>query len=328
MAGNVKENWPKMAFAAVKKGINDDCLESLNAKNLGEICNSLKLKASETKSELLQRLLPFKDDPALLDNRVKNICVKYSFTTALLRQEMRQEISPPTAGWKCNTSLFPKISKDVIKTYQSNKRQGMIGQFRKAHRMFSSRRMKTIKVFKNGSQLFVKSSILKSFSSEVTRTATVLFIDNVPKKGFCECAVGKCGLCCHVIVILLQLEHFTTHKKLFLSLTCTEKLQMWHRPNVKKGKEVKANLKAAAHIRLKYFRNAKSARHVNQRTKKKVVARDVSDENSDWLKRDISSMSSQVVDGLSKCRINLSNHFLKTLEKFKIRHSGLYHHLS
>lgn len=108
-----------------------------------------------------------------------------SFTTAL----SRQEISPPTAGWKCNTSLFPKISKDVIKTYQSNKRQGMIGQFRKAHRMFSSRRMKTIKVFKNGSQLFVKSSILKSFSSEVTRTATVLFIDNVPKKGFWECAV-------------------------------------------------------------------------------------------------------------------------------------------
>ena len=234
----MKEDSPKMALAAVKKVINDDCLESLNTKNLGELCNSLKLKASGTKSELLQRLLPFKDDPALLDNRVKNISVKYSFTTAL----SRQEIPPPTAGWKCNTSLFPKISKDVIKTYQSNKRQGMIGQFRKAHRMFSSRRMKTIKVFKNGSQLFVKSSILKSFSSEVTRTATVLFIDNVPKKGFCECAVGKCGLCCHVIVILLQLEHFATHKKLFLSLTCTEKLQKWHRPNFKKGKEVKANL--------------------------------------------------------------------------------------
>jgi len=76
--------------------------------------------------------------------------------------------------------------------------------------------------------------------------------------------------------------------------------------STEKGKEVKANLKAAAHIRLKYFRNAKSARHLNQRTKKKVVARDVSDENIDWLKRDISSMSSQVVDGLSKCRINLS----------------------
>jgi len=28
MAGNVKEDSPKMAFAAVEKVINDDCLES------------------------------------------------------------------------------------------------------------------------------------------------------------------------------------------------------------------------------------------------------------------------------------------------------------
>ena len=97
----------------------------------------------------------------------------------------------------------------------------MIGQFRKVHRIFSSRRMKTNKVFKDGSQLFIKSSILKNFCSEVIRTATVLFIDNVSKKGFCECAVGKCGLRCHVI--LLQLEQFITHYRLIWSLTCTQK---------------------------------------------------------------------------------------------------------
>ena len=38
-----------MAFAAVKKVVNDDCLESLNTKNLGGLCNSLKLKASGAK---------------------------------------------------------------------------------------------------------------------------------------------------------------------------------------------------------------------------------------------------------------------------------------
>ena len=119
--------------------------------------------------------------------------------------------------------------------------------------------MKTNKVFKDGSQLFIKSSILKNFCSEVIRTATVLFIDTVPKKGFCECAVGKCGVCCHVI--LLQLEHFITHERLY-----TEAAQKWHRRNLKKRKEAKANLKAPAHIS-KYFRNAKSARHVNQRNK-------------------------------------------------------------
>ena len=105
----MKEDSPKMAFAAVKKVINDDCLESLNTKNLGKLCNSLKHKASGTKSELLQRLLPFKDDPALLYNRVKNISVKYSFTTAL----SRQEIPPPIAGWKCKTLSFPRFQKTL-----------------------------------------------------------------------------------------------------------------------------------------------------------------------------------------------------------------------
>ena len=83
--------------------------------------------------------------------------------------------------------------------------------------------MKTIKVFKDGSQLFIKSSILQSLSSELIRTATVLFIDNISKKGFCKWAVRKCGLCCHVVDIRLQLEHVIAHKRLFLSLTCTQK---------------------------------------------------------------------------------------------------------
>ena len=124
----------------------------------------------------------------------------------------------------------------------------MVGQFRKAQRMFSSRRMKTIKALQDGNKVFVKSSILKSFSSEVTRTATITFVDNIPQKGFCECPVGKCGLCCHVIVILLQLEHLSSSKKLFLCLSCTEKLQKWHRPFAKKNE---AKAKAASHIRLK-----------------------------------------------------------------------------
>ena len=81
--------------------------------------------------------------------------------------------------------------------------------------MFSSRRMKTIKALKDESKLYVKSSILKSFSSEVTRTATLSFEDNIPQKGFFECTIGKCGLCCHVIVILLQLEHLTNFNELF-----------------------------------------------------------------------------------------------------------------
>ena len=131
---------------------------------------------------MLQRLLPIKDDPALLDNRVKNISVKYSFTTVL----SRQEIQPPTAGWKCDTSLFPKISKDVIKTYESNKRQGMIGKFRKAYRMFSSRRMKKIKGFQKWyiasyllSQAYLKDFLLKLHELKLSCSLTMF-----PRKVF------------------------------------------------------------------------------------------------------------------------------------------------
>ena len=219
---------------------------------------------------------------------------------------------------KCDTLLFPKVQKEVIKKYQSSKREGMMGQFRKAQRMFSSRRMKTIKAFKDGNRLFVKSNILKSFSSEVTRTATLLFVDNIPQKGFCECPVGKCGLCCHVIVILLQLEHLTHFNELFLSLTCTQKLQKWHRPT----KCSKSKIMTACHIRLKYFGNARSARQVvnTQRRQKKKVATsqgkvDSCRDQSDWLKRDVSQMSSKVSDGISKCNVDVSSHFFSDIAK-------------
>ena len=148
--------------------------------------------------------------------------------------------------------------------------------------MFSSRKMKYVKAIKDGGKVYVKASILKSYSSEVSRAATILFIDNVPQKGYCECPVGRCGLCCHAIAILLQLEHFTEFGSLFLSLTCTEKIQKWHRPSQKKRSEAVA--KTAAYIRLKYFRNAKSTRKGNPRKKKKVVAPSSAKEKSDWYK--------------------------------------------
>lgn len=95
--------------------------------------------------------------------------------------------------------------------------------------MLTLRQMKTIKALKDGNKLYVKGSILKSFSSKVTRTATLLFVDIIPQKCFCECPIGKCGLCCHVTVILLHLEHFTNFNQPFLPL-CTQKLEKRQRP--------------------------------------------------------------------------------------------------
>ena len=39
-------------------------------------------------------------------------------------------------------------------------------------------------------------------------------------------------------------------------------------------------------------------------------------------------MSSKVSDGLSKCNVDVSSHFLQTLQKYGIKQPGLYSHLS
>ena len=153
---------------------------------------------------------------------------------------------------------------------------------------------------------------MNSFLSEVTLTVTFLFVGKVPQKCFCECLIGKCGLCCHVIVILLQLERF----ELFLLLTCTQKLQKKHKP-VKRRKSI---ITTASHICLKYFRNGRFATHevTQKRQKRRVTATpenvDSCRDTSDWLKRDIIQISSKLSNGISKCNMDVSSHILQILQ--------------
>lgn len=179
--------------------------------------------------------------------------------------------------------------------------------------MFSLRRMKTIKVLKDGNTLYIKSSILKSFLSEVTHSY-FLFVGKVPQKSFCECLIGKCGLCSHVIVILLQLEHF----ELFLFLTCTLKLQKKKHKPIKRRK---SNITTASHICLKYFRNERFATHevTQKRQKRKDVTATPENvhscrDTSDWLKRDVIQISSKLSNGISKCNMDVSSHILPILQ--------------
>jgi len=100
------------------------------------------------------------------------------------------------------------------------------------------------------------------------------------------------------------------------ALTCTQKLQTWHHPNT--GKRDSAKVKTASHIRLKYFRNARSARKnvMHKRAKKKVQMLHGEDFNlgkSNWLSRDVSEISSKVEDGQHGTSVDISNQFLKTL---------------
>ena len=52
----------------------------------------------------------------------------------------------------------------------------------------------------------MKGNILKSYTGSVSRPATILFVNNIPVKAYCGCAVGKSGVCCHVIALLIQLK--------------------------------------------------------------------------------------------------------------------------
>ena len=101
----------------------------------------------------------------------------------------------------------------MIKKYQALKRQGSLGQYRKALRMFNSRKVKTLKVMKEGEDIFVKAHIFKSFTlttnNGITRPAVVLFRNGAPLT-HCQCSVGLfCGimLSCHLPADLFGALH-------------------------------------------------------------------------------------------------------------------------
>ena len=282
------------SFEFIKEQIKEEKIISLDCDVLSKFCVKLQLKTSGTKEALIERLSPLQDD-ALIEKRITLIGKKFKFPTSL----PRETVPPATAGWKFDVSLFPKIEQSEIDAYQSHKRQVRKGQYRKAYRIFQSRRMKLIKAIQGeGISIYVKASILKSFCTDVTRTVTVLFEGNKPKKAFFECRVGACGLCCHAVLVFLQLKHFTEHKNFLLALTCTQKLQKWHRPSDK----AKAKAKTASHIRLKYFRNVRAARKAiyHKRSTRKIErhsSESVTDiDRSDWFTRDVSEISHKVQD--------------------------------
>ena len=97
-------------------------LNNLTAGSLAKFCQELQIKTSGTKKELIKRLLPLKD---LFDRRVNSICKEYKISIAL----SREDIPLPTAGWKCDTLLFPKVQKEVIKNINHRNGKEWWGSF-------------------------------------------------------------------------------------------------------------------------------------------------------------------------------------------------------
>ena len=105
------------------------------------------------------------------------------------------------------------MTESTIKEYQKARYASGKGQYRKA-----------TKASEDSGVMYVKASILKSYTGSVSRPATILFANNTPVKAYCGCAVGKSGLCCHVIALLIELNRSRDNKKLYLVMSCTEKL--------------------------------------------------------------------------------------------------------
>ena len=236
------------------------------------------------------------------------------------------QIPPPPSActWSADKTLYPKVVSTTISDYTRFKRQGRKGQYCKAQRIFYSRKIKTVKIHKDGEVTFVKAIVIKSFGQETTRPAVLIFKDNNPVKGHCEYPIGKCGICCHTIALMLFLEYFSKHKVCLFALTCTQKMQTWHKKGRKSSMATRTSL-----IPLKAYRNASSTRKpLKMKTTIEkscetltTTATDNDLLKSAWLKRDVGDMSSQIMKDLDNRTVQQL--FYKTLRKFSGIKSGL-----
>ena len=55
-----------------------------------------------------------------------------------------------------------------------------------------------------------------------------LIQDSIPLKAYCECPVGVCGLCCHIIAQLLFLKHYAEIKRNFFGSALYRASTKWH----------------------------------------------------------------------------------------------------
>ena len=185
----------------------------------------LGLACSGTKEELVQRIKTFQKWPKLVSTLQKRAKRNFKFTCSL----DPTSIPTPSITWKEDDTLYPKITEAKFQKYMDHKKEGNKGQLEKAHRMLQSRKIVSVKVYsETGQYSYVKGMIKKSYGI-TKRPAVIFFKGDTPVKANCECPVGTCGLCCHVIALLLYLKHFNETGEKILELTCTQQLQKWHK---------------------------------------------------------------------------------------------------
>ena len=141
-------------------------------------------------------------------------------------------IPPATAKWRATKDDLPKIDNKMFTQYVSMKREGSAGQQKTLIQMFTSRKIVNVKTLVNEQVVYAKAMIKTSYGS-MQRPTVIMFENGIPTKAHCSCPVGLSGICCHVLVLLLFLKLYQETGEKIQALTCTEKLQKWHRSSHK-----------------------------------------------------------------------------------------------
>ena len=133
----------------------------------------------------------------------------------------------------------------------------------------------------------------------MARPAVILFFNKIPTNAHCNCPVGSCGLCCHVIALLLNLKHYKDTKEKILRLNCTEQLQKWHK------RTSKGSIPMMALAKLK-LRSAKMKKNISP-----------ADPENLYKKRNITKMIGQIQEKL-KDFIPVAEHVYSVLSKSEV----------
>ena len=279
-------------------------LSAYSVKDATKWLSNHGLSVSGTKRELNQRIGLYERYPKLAEKLRKRSAFNRTFACAL----EKDSVPPITAPWKPDREAWPLVTEKMFNDYCAHKRAGNLGQQAKAVKMLESRKIVNVKtLLMDDHTLFVRALINPSYSN-TTRPAVVLFTDDKPVKGYCECPVGSSGICCHILALLLFLKHYWETGVELLELTCTQQLQKWHR-RCRKGSIPMLPL-AQIKVKAAKVRKAKSRRGAP-----KIVPADP--ENS-YFKRDVPTLMKNAQKLIELSGIPVMDHFHSILSQSRI----------
>lgn len=113
---------------------------------------------SGTKQELTVRINQLSRYPGLVQKLKAKSEKAYVFSCSLDSVDIPQ----PTARWRGGSEHLPYVNKNIFIEYASKKREGIIGQQKKALQMLTSRKIVNVKTLVEGEVLYVEAMIKKS----------------------------------------------------------------------------------------------------------------------------------------------------------------------